>query len=222
MTLRNIPNDWQELLDNEIEMEYFKLLAAKIEEEYEKSTVYPNIENIYNALKLTSYNDIKVVIIGQDPYHGLNQANGLAFSVKTDVKLPPSLRNIFKELHSDLNIDHYASGDLSGWAKQGVLLLNSCLTVRSNKPLSHKNIGWETFTDKIIKKINEKEESVIFVLWGKEAQKKQIFIKEHHKVLLSAHPSPLSAYRGFFGSKPFSKINDILTQKKQTEIDWSK
>lgn len=184
-------------------------------------TIYPPKELIFRALELTPFENIKVVILGQDPYHGEGEANGLAFSVNKGVKLPPSLRNIYEELKSDMGIKIPNHGDLTSWAKQGVLLLNSVLTVEKDKPASHRNIGWEEYTDSIIKKISDKKENIVFILWGKYAQSKKDFIDERkHLVISSPHPSPFSANKGFFGSKPFSKTNTYLKSKGKKEIDW--
>lgn len=185
------------------------------------SNTYPNKRDIFKAFNLCKFQDLKVVIIGQDPYHGEGEANGLAFSLNEEVKITPSLRNIFKELYSDLSINK-TNKDLSGWAKQGILLMNSILTVEKDKPLSHKNIGWEEITDYIIKKISEEKSNVVFILWGNNAiAKEKLIDPSKHLIIKSAHPSPLSASRGFFGSKPFSKTNDYLKKNNQPIIDWS-
>ena len=213
-----IGNSWDEILKEEFKKDYF----VNIEKQLEKTNkiIYPKKENIFRALKLTDYNDVKVVILGQDPYHGENEANGLCFSVNKDVKIPPSLRNIFKELKEDLNIER-DNTDLSDWALQGILLLNTILTVEKDKPFSHKNLGWNYFTDNIINKINQKKESVIFVLWGNAArEKKKLITNKNHIIIESAHPSPLSYTRGFKNSKPFSKINKILKEQNKKEIKW--
>lgn len=183
--------------------------------------IYPSKENIFKAFNLTSFNSVKVVIIGQDPYHGEGEANGLAFSLNEEVKITPSLRNIFKELKDDISVDK-TNKDLSGWAKEGVLLINNILTVEKDKPLSHKNVGWQEITDYLIKYISDNKEHVVFILWGKEAQEKAKLIDQSkHYVISSAHPSPLSARRGFFKSKPFSKTNNYLKKNNQSVIDWS-
>ncbi len=213
-----IGNSWDEILKEEFKKDYF----VNMEKQLEKTNkiIYPKKENIFRALKLTDYNDVKVVILGQDPYHGENEANGLCFSVNKDVKIPPSLRNIFKELKEDLNIER-DNTDLSDWALQGILLLNTILTVEKDKPFSHKNLGWNYFTDNIINKINQKKESVIFVLWGNAArEKKKLITNKNHIIIESAHPSPLSYTRGFKNSKPFSKINKILKEQNKKEIKW--
>ena len=201
--------------------EYFIKLEEFLEKEYTEQTIYPKKENIYNALKLTDYNNVRVVIIGQDPYHEDGEAHGLAFSVLEGVKIPPSLRNIFKELNSDLGYGIPLSGDLTKWAKEGVLLINSVLTVREHKANSHKDKGWEKFTDAIIRKLNDRDKPVIFMLWGNYAKiKKKLINEDKHFVIESAHPSPLSAYNGFFGSKPFSKVNEILSSLNEKNINW--
>ena len=215
-----VNNNWDIILKDEYEKEYFKNLLNYINEEYNNKTVYPLKENIFKALEYTDYNDIKVVILGQDPYHGEGEAQGLSFSIPNDIKITPSLRNIFKELKNDLNIER-TNTDLSDWAKQGVLLLNAILTVCKDTPLSHKDKGWEIFTDEIIKKINEREEPVVFILWGNYARsKKKLITNKNHYIIESAHPSPLSASRGFFDSKPFSKTNNILISINKESIRW--
>lgn len=215
-----VNNNWDIILKDEYEKEYFKNLVNYINEEYNNKTVYPLKENIFKALEYTDYNDIKVVILGQDPYHGEGEAQGLSFSIPNDIRITPSLRNIFKELKNDLNIER-TDTDLSDWAKQGVLLLNAILTVCKDTPLSHKDKGWEIFTDEIIKKINEREEPVVFILWGNYARsKKKLITNKNHYIIESAHPSPLSASRGFFDSKPFSKTNDILISINNESIRW--
>ena len=215
-----VNNNWDIILKDEYEKEYFKNLLNYINEEYNNKTVYPLKENIFKALEYTDYNDIKVVIVGQDPYHGEGEAQGLSFSIPNDIKITPSLRNIFKELKNDLNIER-TNTDLSDWAKQGILLLNAILTVCKDTPLSHKDKGWEIFTDEIIKKINEREDPVIFILWGNYASsKKKLITNKNHYIIESAHPSPLSASRGFFDSKPFSKTNNILISINKESIRW--
>lgn len=216
-----IGNNWDIILKEEFEKEYFIKLDEFLEKEYTEQTIYPKKENIYNALKLTDYNNVRVVIIGQDPYHEDGEAHGLAFSVLEGVKIPPSLRNIFKELNSDLGYGIPLSGDLTKWAKEGVLLINSVLTVREHKANSHKDKGWEKFTDAIIRKLNDRDKPVIFMLWGNYAKiKKKLINEDKHFVIESAHPSPLSAYNGFFGSKPFSKVNEILNSLNEKNINW--
>ncbi|PNP87478.1 uracil-DNA glycosylase [Listeria newyorkensis] len=214
-------NDWQALLKEEQEKAYFQDLQRFVEEEYETATVYPPREAIYHALDLTSYADTKVVILGQDPYHGPNQAHGLSFSVaSSEAKFPPSVRNMFKELDTDLGVSR-TDINLTDWAEQGVLLLNTVLTVQAGKAASHRKKGWEQFTDSIIRLLNEKEEQVIFVLWGADAKKKQVLITNpQHKVITAVHPSPLSAYNGFFGSKPYSQINAYLESAGKAPISW--
>lgn len=214
-------NDWQELLQEEQEKAYFKDLLQFVEAEYATTTIYPPREAIYHALDLTSYANTKVVILGQDPYHGPNQAHGLSFSVaSSEAKFPPSVRNMFKELEADLGVTR-TDINLTDWAEQGVLLLNTVLTVQAGKAASHRKKGWEQFTDAIIRLLNEKEEQVIFVLWGADAKKKQVLITNpQHKVITAVHPSPLSAYNGFFGSKPYSQINAYLEAVGKTPISW--
>ncbi|MBA3925782.1 uracil-DNA glycosylase [Listeria rustica] len=214
-------NDWQVLLKEEQEKAYFKDLMHFVEEEYATTTIYPPREAIYHALDLTSYVDTKVVILGQDPYHGPNQAHGLSFSVaSSEAKFPPSVRNMFKELEADLGVSR-TDINLTDWAEQGVLLLNTVLTVQAGKAASHRKKGWEQFTDAIIRLLNEKEEQVIFVLWGADAKKKQVLItNRQHKVITAVHPSPLSAYNGFFGSKPYSQINAYLQAVGKAPISW--
>ena len=214
-----INKKWDIVLKDEFKKEYFKNLGIFVKREYKEKTIFPPYENIFDALRFTDYDDVLVVILGQDPYHGLGEAHGLSFSVHNNVKMPPSLLNIFKELYSDLKIKR-TNSDLTDWAKQGVLLLNSIMTVEKDKPLSHKDKGWEIFTDTIIKKLNEREEPIVFVLWGSFARSKKEFItNKNHYIIESAHPSPLSASRGFLGSKPFSKIN-IFLSKRGKKIDW--
>ena len=201
----------------------FNNFYHKILHEYDIKTIYPPKDYIFNALKLTSYKDTKVVIVGQDPYHGEHQAHGLSFSVQKGVKVPPSLQNIYKELYDDLGVPIRNDGDLTGWAKQGVLLLNAVLTVEKDKAASHRNWGWELLTDYIIKVLNMKEEPVVFILWGNFAKEKaKLITNPHHYIITSPHPSPFSAYSGFFGSKPFSKTNDYLVKNNLKSIDWSK
>lgn len=215
-----INKNWDIILKDEIKKEYFKTLEIFIKKEYKTKIVYPPYENIFDALRFTDYNQVKVVILGQDPYHGLGEAHGLSFSVKNGVKKPPSLQNIFKELYADLGIKREES-DLTDWAKKGVLLLNSIMTVEKDKPLSHKEKGWEIFTDNIIKKLNERTEPIVFILWGNYAKSKKVLITNlQHKIIESSHPSPLSASRGFFGSRPFSKTNKFLKQNNIKEINW--
>jgi uracil-DNA glycosylase len=214
-------NGWDRLLAAEFEKAYYLDLREFLIDEYRTKTVFPEQEDIFNALRFTDFEDVKVVILGQDPYHGRGQAHGLSFSVKPGVKIPPSLRNIFKELNADLGFEIPDNGYLKKWADQGVLLLNTALTVREGEANSHRGKGWEHFTDKVITQLNEREKPVIFILWGKPAQSKLKLIDEDkHKIIMSVHPSPLSARRGFFGSKPFSKVNEMLKELGEQEIDW--
>lgn len=214
-------NSWDELLKDEFSKEYYQNLRKNLANEYRTRTIYPAMDNIFNALKYTSYEDVKVLLLGQDPYHGAGQAHGLCFSVQKGVQKPPSLKNMFKELYSDLGISEPSHGCLTDWAKQGVLLLNTVLTVREAEPNSHKKLGWTIFTDRIIELLNEREEPVIFVLWGKNAiDKLPLITNTHHYVLTAAHPSPLSASRGFMGCKHYSKINEILSSMGKSPIDW--
>ena len=216
-----IGNDWDQILSNEFKKEYFINLINKVRDEYKKKTVFPRKDQVFNAFRYTSYKDLKVVILGQDPYHGVGEAEGLSFSVPLDIKKPPSLVNIFKELNDDLGVPIPNHGSLHSWAKQGVLLLNATLTVIKDLAGSHQGLGWETFTDNVIKIINEKETPVVFILWGRYARsKKKLITNPLHYVIESAHPSPLSAYNGFFGSHPFSKTNNFLIKNKIKPIDW--
>jgi uracil-DNA glycosylase len=218
----NLSNDWNDVIGAELEKAYFKKLKAFLHTEYEQAIVYPPKEEVLNALTYTSYANTKVVILGQDPYHGPNQAQGLSFSVKRTEKIPPSLKNIYKELHTDLGCEIPEHGSLLSWAKQGVLLLNTVLSVRQGEPASHKGQGWEFFTNAVIKALNERNEPVIFVLWGKHAQaKKELITSRKHFIIESAHPSPFSANRGFFGSRPFSKVNQLLRSNGMELISWS-
>ena len=219
--VKMIGNDWDEKLEIIWKSDGFKKFWDIIKKEYATKTVYPAFDNIFNALKITPYKDVKVVIIGQDPYHGKGEAHGLSFSVQDGVKLPPSLVNIFKELKSDLGIDAPNSGNLTNWARNGVLLLNNALTVIENTPNSHQNIGWNLFTDYVIKLINQKEIPVVYILWGKNAQSKEKLITNpKHLIIKSAHPSPFSANSGFFGSKPFSKANKFLVDNNSEPVNW--
>ena len=214
-----INKKWDIVLQDEFQKEYFKKLGIFVKNEYKHKTIFPPYNNIFDALRFTDYDDVSVVILGQDPYHGLGEAHGLSFSVHNNVKMPPSLLNIFKELYSDIGVKR-TNSDLTDWAKQGVLLLNSIMTVEQDKPLSHKDKGWEIFTDTIIKKLNDRKDPVIFVLWGNFARsKKELITNKQHKIIESPHPSPLSASRGFFGSKPFSKINNYLKESNK-KINW--
>jgi len=219
--MKNLVNDWTELLLGEFNKDYYLKLKDFLKEEYETKQIYPEVEDIFNALKYTAYKDVKVVILGQDPYHGPNQAHGLSFSVKAGVPIPPSLLNIYKELHNDLGCYIPNNGYLKKWADQGVLLLNTVLTVRAGEANSHKNKGWEHFTNKIITLLNEKTEPIVFILWGNNAQSKQALITNPiHYIIKSVHPSPLSVHKGFFNSKPFSNTNNFLISKGKKPIDW--
>ena len=216
-------NDWDKILEDEFKKDYYLALREFLKSEYSTKKIYPPMNDIYNALKYTSYKDTKVVILGQDPYHGEGQAHGLCFSVKPGVKFPPSLQNIFKELGTEYGMTMPKTGELTGWAKQGVLLLNTTLTVREGQPQSHKGKGWEILTDRIISLLNEKKEPVVFILWGGNARAKKIFITgKQHLVLESAHPSPLSAYAGFFGCNHFLLANKFLTENSLQNIDFTK
>ena len=217
----HIGNDWDQRLGGEFEKEYYRKLRAFLVDEYRQHTVYPNMYDIFNALKYTSFADTKVVILGQDPYHGPGQAHGLCFSVQKGTVPPPSLQNIFKELMADVGIPQPPHGELTSWAQQGVLLLNTVLTVREHQPNSHKGKGWEILTDRIITELNQKQTPVVFLLWGANARsKKNLITNPLHVILETVHPSPLSAYNGFFGCRHFSKANAILTASGQTPIDW--
>ncbi|HIT58932.1 MAG TPA: uracil-DNA glycosylase [Candidatus Faeciplasma pullistercoris] len=216
-----IGNDWDEIIGEEFKKDYYIRLREFLKEEYAKHTVYPDMHSIFNALKLTPYKDVRVVILGQDPYHEPNQAHGLCFSVQDGTPLPPSLKNIYKELEADLGIPPSKSGDLTKWAKQGILLLNTVLTVRRGEANSHKGKGWELLTDEIIRKLNDKTEPVVFILWGANARsKKSLITNPIHGIIESAHPSPLSAFNGFFGSRPFSRANKFLILNRIPPINW--
>lgn len=218
----NIGNEWDSVLCDEFEKEYYKKLRAFLAVEYKTRTIYPDMYDIFNALKYTSYSDVKAVIIGQDPYHGEGQAHGLCFSVKKGIAPPPSLKNIFKEINTELGIEPPSHGELTSWAKQGVLLLNTVLTVRAGQANSHKNMGWEIFTDKVIEILNQREEPIVFLLWGANAGRKtELITNPKHKILRCAHPSPLSAYNGFFGCGHFKAANEFLIENNKTPIDWS-
>ncbi|NMO94734.1 uracil-DNA glycosylase [Paenibacillus lemnae] len=215
-------NDWDEVLQEELNKPYFNDIRMKLAVEYKEHTVYPPKEDIFRALKQTAYQDTKVVILGQDPYHGRGQAEGLSFSVRPGVRIPPSLRNIHKELAADVHVPIPNHGSLMHWANQGVLLLNAVLTVRESQPNSHKGLGWETFTDAVIEKLNERTSPLVFILWGSHAQKKGAFVdRSRHLVLESTHPSPFAAHKGFFGSRPFSKSNAFLMEHEAAPVDWS-
>jgi uracil-DNA glycosylase len=222
MSRIRLSNDWLKFLSDELAKPYVAELERFLESEYRsEKIIYPSEENIFRALELVPPEKVKVVILGQDPYHGENEAHGLSFSVRADVKIPPSLNNIFKELKTDCNVEPPPDGDLTRWASQGVLLLNSVLTVEKDKAGSHRNRGWEKLTDKVISVISENCEAVVFVLWGAYAQEKTGLInQEKHLILQSPHPSPLSSYRGYFGSRPFSKANEWLKSRNKKEINW--
>ena len=212
---------WNEILAEEMEKDYYQQLQAFVQKRRQEVRVFPEEKNVFNALELTPFESVKVVILGQDPYHGFGQAHGLSFSVQKGTPLPPSLKNIYKELQEDIGGELPTEGDLSHWAKQGVLLLNTVLTVEEGNANSHKGKGWERLTNRLIESLNELKHPVIFILWGKPAQdKEKLITNSNHVILKAPHPSPLSAYRGFFGSKPFSKVNDILIQHGQTPIRW--
>ena len=216
-----IESGWREVLFDEFQKPYFASLKEFLTSEKQKHTVYPHGSNIFAAFDNTPFDKVKVVILGQDPYHGANQAHGLAFSVNEGVPFPPSLQNIFKELRDDMGCDIPKSGNLTSWAKEGVFLLNTVLSVRASEANSHKNRGWEIFTDSVIRRLSEQKESLVFILWGNPAGTKASLIDEKkHLILKSPHPSPLSSYRGFFGSKPFSKTNEFLKSKAIRPIDW--
>lgn len=216
-----LKNDWQNLLEDEFKKDYYLKLRKFLINEYRTKTIYPDMYDIFNALHYTQYKDVKVVILGQDPYHGPNQAHGLSFSVKPGVPSPPSLMNIYKELNSDLGCYIPNNGYLKKWSDQGVMLLNTVLTVRAGEANSHKNMGWEYFTDSVISLLNYREDPIVFILWGSNAQSKlSIINNSKHYIIKSPHPSPLSAHRGFLGSKPFSKVNKFLTSIGKEPIDW--
>lgn len=218
----NIGNEWDALLGEEFKKEYYLKLRAFLAREYKTRRIFPDMYDIFNALKYTSYSDVKAVILGQDPYHGEGQAHGLCFSVKKGVEPPPSLKNIFKELNEDIGMKTPDHGELTRWAKQGVLLLNTVLTVRSGEANSHKGMGWEIFTDKVIETLNNREKPIVFILWGANARrKKELITNPQHKILETAHPSPLSAYNGFFGCRHFSKTNEFFMSIGESAIDWT-
>ncbi len=217
----NIGNDWDEILDGEFDKDYYRELRKFLKKEYASQTIYPSMYDIFNALKATAYKDVKVVILGQDPYHGPGQAHGMCFSVQKGITPPPSLVNIFKELNDDLGCSQPPHGCLKSWADQGVLLLNTVLTVRAGQANSHKGMGWEIFTDNIIRMLNEREKPMVFLLWGSNAQTKTSYITNpSHLILKAPHPSPLSAYRGFFGCHHFSKANEFLKANGMEPVDW--
>lgn len=216
-----ITKKWDEILKEEYKKDYFINMLKNLQIEYRNKTIFPPKHDVFKAMRLTDYDDIKIVIIGQDPYHGTGEAEGLSFSVQDGIRKPPSLKNIFKELKDDLGYDEPESGSLIKWAKEGVLLLNAILTVEKDKPLSHKGLDWERFTDEVIKKINEREKPVVFILWGNFAKsKKRLISNPNHYIIESAHPSPFSARYGFFGSRPFSKANNYLISKKISPVNF--
>ena len=218
----HIGNSWDGILADEFNSPYYLQLREFLKREYYHYHISPNMYDIFNALKYTPYEQVKAVILGQDPYHGVGQAHGLCFSVREGVEPPPSLKNIFTELHSDLGLSIPQSGELTLWAKRGVLLLNTTLTVREGRPMSHKGQGWEQLTDAIISKLNGREQPVAFILWGSHARtKKQLITNHNHCIIESAHPSPLSAYHGFFGSRPFSRTNEFLISRGIAPINWN-
>ena len=215
-------NDWDGILENEFKKDYYLKIRDFLKSEYSSRTIFPSMYDIFNALKYTSYSGTRVVILGQDPYHEPGQAHGLSFSVKRGIKIPPSLVNIYKELKTDIGMEIPSHGELTTWASQGVLLLNATLTVRQGQANSHQNIGWSIFTDEIIKKLNERNEPIVFILWGGNARSKKKYITaKQHLIIESAHPSPLSAYNGFFGSRPFSRTNDFLKSNGYEAINWN-
>lgn len=217
----NIGNEWDQVLEGEFDKEYYRKLRQFLIEEYRTQTVYPDMHDIFNALKATSYENVKAVILGQDPYHEPGQAHGMAFSVKPGVKTPPSLANIYKEIKDDLGLEIPQTGYLESWAQQGVLLLNTCLTVRAHRANSHRGKGWEQFTDRVIELLNDREKPVVFILWGANAKSKENLITNgRHLVLKGAHPSPLSAYNGFYGGRYFSKTNEFLEKNGEKPICW--
>lgn len=216
-----IENGWKEFIDNEIEQEYFQNLKSFLVQEYNTKKIYPAKKDIFRCFDLTDFKDVKVVILGQDPYHQVNQAHGLCFSVNKGIKVPPSLVNIYKEISSDLGCAIPCHGDLTKWAKEGVLLLNTIMSVEDSKPMAHANKGWEVFTDRVIKKLNDDDTPKVFLLWGTPSRKKKSLItNSKHLILETVHPSPLSAYNGFFGCKHFSKTNEFLKMNGRKEIDW--
>ena len=218
----DLGNDWNEIIGDEFKKDYYLKIREILKSEYRTQVIFPPMFDIFNALKYTSYKDTKVVILGQDPYHEVGQAHGLSFSVKKGIKIPPSLVNIYKELKTDIGMEIPSHGELTSWAKQGVLLLNATLTVRQGQANSHQNIGWSIFTDEVIKKLNERSEPLVFILWGGNARSKKKYItNKSHLIIESAHPSPLSAYNGFFGSRPFSRANEFLKSNGVKEINWN-
>lgn len=221
MTKQILSNDWQEVVGEEFDKPYYKVLRTFLKEEYENKTIYPPKDKIWTAFETTPFHEVKVVILGQDPYHGPNQAHGLSFSVQPGVTKPPSVRNMFKELNEDIGCEIPEDGTLTKWAEQGVMMLNTVLTVQKGKAHSHKGKGWEQFTDEVIRKLSERDKPVIFVLWGKAAQaKKELIDLDKNDVIESPHPSPFSAKRGFFGSRPYSKVNELLKEHGEEPIDF--
>ncbi|GAA0428392.1 uracil-DNA glycosylase [Lentibacillus halophilus] len=216
-----LTNDWASIIEKEFQKDYYVQLRSFLKQEYGTGAVYPGMYDIFNALHYTRYDNTKVVILGQDPYHGPNQAHGLSFSVQPEVTVPPSLKNIYKELNEDLGVPIPDHGCLTDWAEQGILLLNTVLTVRAGQPASHRGKGWEYFTNEVIRQVNAKQDPVVFILWGRHAQAKESLITApHHLILKSPHPSPFSAHKGFFGSRPFSRANQFLQEAGRTPIDW--
>ncbi|WP_172371265.1 uracil-DNA glycosylase [Sporosarcina jiandibaonis] len=221
MSIEIFGNDWDDALHVEFTKPYYAKLRQFLNKEYADETIYPQQDDLWTAFKLTPFNDVKAVILGQDPYHGPGQAHGLSFSVKPGVKIPPSLRNMFKELAEDIGCPIPKDGTLTGWAKQGVLMMNTVLTVREGKAHSHRNKGWELFTDEVIRKLSDREKPIVFILWGRPAQeKKKLIDVSKHAIIESFHPSPLSASRGFLGSKPYSKVNAVLKSWNEEPINW--
>ncbi|KMJ59313.1 uracil-DNA glycosylase [Bacillus sp. LL01] len=219
--MENLSGAWKSLVEKESCKDYYIRLMDFLDHEYASRSVYPHKEAIFSAFQATGYEDVKVVIIGQDPYHGKDQAHGMSFSVQKGIRVPPSLKNVYQELQEDMGIEPVPHGFLMEWAAQGVLLLNTVLTVREREPNSHKGKGWERFTDEVIQVLNDREKPVIFILWGKHAEQKEPMItNSHHYIIKSPHPSPFSARKGFFGSRPFSRVNGILTKIGEEEIDW--
>lgn len=217
-----ITNGWQEFIDSEVSQDYFQNLKKFLIEEYNNKRIYPSKKDLFRCFDLTDFDDVEVVILGQDPYHQVNQAHGLCFSVNKGIKIPPSLVNIYKEIHEDIGCSIPAHGDLTKWAKEGVLLLNTIMSVEDSKPMAHANKGWEIFTDRVIKKLNDDDKPKVFMLWGAPSRKKKVLITNtKHLVLETVHPSPLSAYNGYFGCKHFSKANEFLKSNGRKIIDWS-
>lgn len=222
LSIAQLDNDWTQVIGSEFEKDYFKSLNDFLKLEYQTQIIYPDKNDIFNTFRYTPFSSLKVVLIGQDPYHGPGQAHGLSFSVKPGIPAPPSLVNIYKELHDDMGVQIPKHGYLKHWAEQGVLLLNTVLTVRAGEAHSHRGKGWETFTDQVIRSINDRQDPVVFWLWGKPAQDKaKLITNPKHLILMAPHPSPLSVYRGFYGSKPFSKTNDFLLANGKAPIDWT-